>query len=109
MLPETEKELPCKGLNFATPPRKMKFESCLSPFEILFQDVSENFHKLVVMIILQYEHLGKSIATGKPYRYSNKDQVSNKIKFSSIQFIKLFIKRFTEWQVGERFDTLFLF
>ena len=73
MLPETEKELPCKGLNFATPPRKMKFESCLSPFEILFQDVSEMFHKLVVMIILQYEHLGKSIATDKPYRYSNKD------------------------------------
>ena len=35
-LSEIEKKLLCKGLNFALPSKKLKFENYLLPFELLF-------------------------------------------------------------------------
>ena len=35
-----------KGLNFAIPPKKLKFENYLLPLEILFQDVCDNSNRL---------------------------------------------------------------
>ena len=46
VLSETEKALLCKGLNFAIPPKKLKFENYLLPFEILFRDVCNNSNKV---------------------------------------------------------------
>ena len=45
VLSETEKTLFCKGLNFTIPPKKLKFENYLLPFEILFRDVCDNSNK----------------------------------------------------------------
>ena len=46
VLSETEKMLLCKGLNFVIPPKKMKFENELLPFEILLLDVCDNSDKV---------------------------------------------------------------
>ena len=46
VLSETEKVLLCKGLNFAIPPKKLKFENYLLPFEILFRNVCNNSNKV---------------------------------------------------------------
>ena len=45
VLSETEKALLCKGLNFTIPPKKLKFENYLLPFEILLRDVCDNSNK----------------------------------------------------------------
>ena len=46
ILSETEKALLCKGLNFAIPPKKLKFENYILPFEILFRYVCHNSNKV---------------------------------------------------------------
>ena len=38
-LSETEKSLLVKGLNFAVPPKKLKYQDYLLPFELLYRDV----------------------------------------------------------------------
>ena len=38
-LSEVEQSLLCKGLNFALPPKKLKFENYLLPFEFLFTNI----------------------------------------------------------------------
>ena len=38
-LSEIEKSLLCKGLNFALPRKKLRFENCLLPFELLFRNI----------------------------------------------------------------------
>ena len=38
-LSTTERSLVCKGLNLALPPKDLKFENCLLPFELLFRNV----------------------------------------------------------------------
>ena len=40
-LSEVEKSLLCKGLNFAIPLKKLKFENYLLPFELLFRNISD--------------------------------------------------------------------
>ena len=40
-LSEIEKSLLCKGLNFALPPKKLKFENYLLPFELLFRNICD--------------------------------------------------------------------
>ena len=36
----------CKGINFAIPPKKLKFENYLLLFETLFRDVCDNSNKV---------------------------------------------------------------
>ena len=43
-LSEIEKSLLCKGLNFALPPKKLKFENYLLPFELAEKLFSLIFH-----------------------------------------------------------------
>ena len=44
-LTDTEKLLLCKGLNFSIPPKHLKFENYLLPFELLYRDVYESNNK----------------------------------------------------------------
>ena len=39
VLPESEKTLLCKGLNFAIPPKTREYADCLLPFELLYRDI----------------------------------------------------------------------
>ena len=39
ILSDIEKSILCKGLNFALPPRKLKFENYLLPFQLLFRNI----------------------------------------------------------------------
>ena len=41
-LSQTETSLLLKGLNFSLPPKKLKFENYLLPFELLYRDVLQN-------------------------------------------------------------------
>ena len=38
-LPDNEKNLLVKGLNFAVPPLKLKYVDYLAPYELLFRDI----------------------------------------------------------------------
>ena len=42
ILTDSDKSLLCKGLDFAIPPKKMKYHEYMLPFEILFRDVRFN-------------------------------------------------------------------
>ena len=44
-LSDTEKLLLCKGLNFALPPKRLRFEDYLLPFELLYRDVYDSENK----------------------------------------------------------------
>ena len=44
-LSDTEKLLLCKGLNFSLPPKRLKFENYLLPFELLYRSVYDNDNK----------------------------------------------------------------
>ena len=44
-LSDTEKLLLCKGLNLSLPPKRLKFENYLLPFELLYRNVYDNDNK----------------------------------------------------------------
>ena len=44
-LSDTEKLLLCKGLNLSLPPKRLKFENYLLPFELLYRNVYGNDNK----------------------------------------------------------------
>ena len=49
-LSDTEKLLLCKGLNFSLPPKRLKFENYLPPFELLYRDTYESLLHLISKI-----------------------------------------------------------
>ena len=68
-LSDTEKLLLCKGLNFALPPKRLRFENYLLPFELLYRDVydSENKDESLLHLKSKIKNVGLS-----SYRIYNK-------------------------------------
>ena len=42
ILSDNEKSLLSKGLNFSLPPKKLKFDNYLLPFEVLYRDIKHS-------------------------------------------------------------------
>ena len=75
-LSDTEKLLLCKGLNFALPPKRLRFENYLLPFELLYRDVydSENKDESLLHLKSKVKDVGLSsyrIYNKKDHRYEN--------------------------------------
>ena len=71
-LSDSEKFLLCTGLNFSLPPKGLKFENYLLPFELLYQDVydSDNKDESFLHVTSKIKNVGLS-----SYRiYNKKDQ-----------------------------------
>ena len=61
-LSDTEKLLLCKGLNFSLPPKRLKFENYLPPFELLYRDTydSDNKAESLLHLISKIKDVGLS-------------------------------------------------
>ena len=69
-LSDIEKLLLCKGLNFSLPPKRLKFENYLLPFELLHRGVYDSYNKDESLLHLKSKIKDVTITS---YRIYNKN------------------------------------
>ena len=95
-LSDTEKLLLCKGLTFSIPPKRLKFENYLLPFELLYRNAYDSdkkdkshFHLKSEIRISVYHHIEfitKKIIVMKTYLRRNMRPLSTSVTTKTLLF-----------------------
>ena len=97
-LSDTEKLLLCKGLTFSIPPKRLKFENYLLPFELLYRNAYDSdkkdkslFHlksEIRISVYYHIEFITKKIIVMKTYLRRNMRPLSTSVTTKTLLFTK---------------------
>ena len=97
-LSDTEKLLLCKGLTFSIPPKRLKFENYLLPFELLYRNAYDSDKKDKSLFRLKseirisaYHHIEfitKKVIVMKTYLRRNMRPLSTSVTTKTLLFTK---------------------